>query len=397
MATIRGTNRNDVLIGTENDDTLIGRRGNDSLKGRGGDDVLRGGEGADRLNGGAGDDWADYRGAATGVTVSLSNRFLNTGEAAGDRYNSIERIFGSQFDDTLIGNDLNNVLDGGAGGDLLNGGGGFDFARYKGALSGVTASLANPSVNTGDAAGDTYVSIEGLQGSNFADSLTGDATSNVLIGGRGGDLLDGGNGFDFARYEIRDISRGVVANLADASANQGDAAGDTYVSIEGVVGTRFADRLTGNDVANVLRGEAGHDRLNGGLGNDSVYGGAGNDRLDGGYGNDFLFGASGEDTFLFTTTLNATENVDFIQGFSVKHDTIRLDDAIFTAIGSTGTLKGSAFYTGASAHDASDRIVYDRATGALYYDPDGTGSQEQIQFAQLSAKLALTKADIFVF
>jgi Ca2+-binding RTX toxin-like protein len=252
---LRGTRASDTLNGLGGDDTIVGGQGNDILNGGLGDDLLRGGSGRDRLIGGLGDDWADYRDANTPVTVSLANRAINRGEAAGDSYFSIERVRGGRFDDTLIGNSRGNVLEGVTGADILNGRGGFDFARYKSAPAGVTASLENPSINTGHATGDTYISIEGLQGSDFADVLVGDGASNILVGGVGGDALDGRDGFDFVRYDIGNSgNRGVTANLADATGNTGTAAGDTYTSIEGLVGTRFADRLTGNDAANRLQG-----------------------------------------------------------------------------------------------------------------------------------------------
>jgi serralysin len=345
-----------------------------------------------------GDDLADYRNAETGVTVSLANPALNTGEARGDTFISIERLRGGRFNDALTGNSRDNILEGVAGADILDGRGGFDFARYKSSPTGVVASLENPAINTGHAAGDTYLSIEGLLGSDFADTLVGNSLNNTLVGGRGADALDGRDGFDFARYDVSDGGRsGVRASLAAAGFNTGDAAGDTYTSIEGLIGTRLHDRLTGDDGANALYGQAGNDRLIGNLGNDTIIGGSGNDRLDGGYGNDRLTGESGRDSFVFSTTLNAAENVDRIRGFSVKNDTIRLDDAIFTAAGSAGVLKAAAFYRGAAAHDANDRIIYDRATGALYYDPDGTGAQEQVQFAQLNARLGLKNNDFLVF
>ena len=100
------------------------------------------------------------------------------------------------FNDTLIGDANNNELRGGSGADVLNGGGGFDFAGYQNAGVGVIASLANPASNTGDAAGDTYISIEGLRGSDFDDTLIGDANDNTLEGGAGADVLSGGAGND---------------------------------------------------------------------------------------------------------------------------------------------------------------------------------------------------------
>ena len=207
------------------------------------------------------------------------------------------------------------------------------------------------------------------------------------LAGRG-DALDGRDGFDFVRYDIGNVgNRGVRANLAEPSGNTGTAAGDTYISIEGLVGTRFADRLTGDDFANSLRGQAGNDRLNGGLGNDTISAGSGNDRLN---------GESGRDIFIFDTALNAAENVDRIRNFSVTSDTIRLDDAIFTGL-ATGTLAASRFYRGAEAHDANDRIIHNRSTGAIYYDPDGTGDQAQILFARVDPRLNLKNLDFVVF
>ena len=75
---------------------------------------------------------------------------------------------------------------------MLDGGDGSDTASYAGASSAVTASLLNPSANTGDAAGDTYISVENLAGTNLNDKLTGDAGNNALYGLGGADHLDGG-------------------------------------------------------------------------------------------------------------------------------------------------------------------------------------------------------------
>jgi Ca2+-binding RTX toxin-like protein len=77
-------------------------------------------------------------------------------------------------------------------------------------------------------------------------------------------------------------------------------------------------------------------------------------------------------------------------------DTIDLENAIFTAFRSSGTMSSSAFYVGAAAHDSTDRIIYNSDTGALSYDPDGTGSAAAVQFAELSTKLALTYQDFLI-
>jgi hypothetical protein len=89
-----------------------------------------------------------------------------------------------------------DVLEGKDGHDTLQGGAGFDHASYSTAPSGVAASLVNPAGNTGDAADDSYDSIEGLIGSSFDDTLVGDALVNTLQGGEGNDTLTGGLGQD---------------------------------------------------------------------------------------------------------------------------------------------------------------------------------------------------------
>ncbi|MBP1862280.1 calcium-binding protein, partial [Rhizobium herbae] len=196
---------NDTASGDGGNDIISGGDGNDTLKGGDGNDKLYGEAGADKLDGGAGTDTASYAAAAVGVTASLSNAAVNTGEAKGDVYVSIEWLAGSTFGDKLYGNGSANLLAGGSGNDLLNGGAGADkldggtgtdTASYSGASAGVTASLANASINTGDAKGDTYVSIEWLAGSTFGDKLYGNGSANLLAGGSGNDLLNGGAGAD---------------------------------------------------------------------------------------------------------------------------------------------------------------------------------------------------------
>ena len=78
--------------------------------------------------------------------------------------------------------------------------------------------------------------------------------------------------------------------------------------------------------------------------------------------------------------------------FSNADDTIQLENAIFTGMGS-GTLQSHLFFVGNAAHDRDDRIIYHRATGALYYDSDGNGSNEQVQFATIANRSELASND----
>ena len=157
---------------------------------------------------------------------------INTGDAAGDTYISIEGLVGSSMADTLIGNNGNNFLRGQGGADALDGGDGFDFADYFNATSGVTVDLTTPANNTGEASGDTFTSIEGIRGSAFNDILRGDSVLNggnpvnELNGGLGADILEGGGGFDYADY--RNSSMGLTVSIANTSINTGEAAGDTF-------------------------------------------------------------------------------------------------------------------------------------------------------------------------
>jgi Ca2+-binding RTX toxin-like protein len=125
-----------------------------------------------------------------------------------------------------------------------------------------------------------------------------------------------------------------------------------------------------------------------------VDGGAGNDIINGGSGYDLLAGGAGRDIFLFNAALAGSR--DQISDFSVPFDTIRLENAIFTAVGAPGVLAAAAFRVGSAAADATDRIIYDNTTGNVFYDRDGTGAAAQVKFAELDAGLALTRADFVV-
>ena len=117
--------------------------------------------------------------------------------------------------------------------------------------------------------------------------------------------------------------------------------------------------------------------------------------IDGGAGVDYLEGRGGADSFAFTTALGGG-NVDLIADFASGTDTIALDDAIFAGIGTPGSFDANAFVVGSAALDADDRIIYDQATGLLYYDADGNGAGEAVLFAGVAGLPTLTAADFSV-
>ncbi|MBZ6078951.1 M10 family metallopeptidase C-terminal domain-containing protein [Microvirga puerhi] len=132
----------------------------------------------------------------------------------------------------------------------------------------------------------------------------------------------------------------------------------------------------------------------GGSGNDKIVGNAANNTLDGRAGSDVLYGGAGKDSFMFRTMVAG--DVDRLPDFNVKDDTIMLENGLFTALTRTGKLSSSFFKVGSAASDADDHIIYNKATGELSYDPDGSGAEQAFVFAKLAAGLKLTSADFVV-
>lgn len=308
-------------------------------------------------------------------------------------------IYGGAGKDYLAGDAGGDHLWGGAGADAHYGGDGIDFARYDDANWGnLVIRLDAPSLNTGAAAGDTYSGIEGLVGGLGNDTIAGDAAANYLYGGGGSDMIFGGagndtiygdaggdqmwggfgfdafyggDGIDFVRYDDANYGN-LTLRLDNPALNLGTgAAGDTYNSIEGLVGGVGADVIIGNAAANWL------------------YGGGGADYIDGLGGNDVLVGGAGADRFRFSTALGAS-NVDNIQDFQHGVDDILLAQSIFAAIGPT--LTADEFRIG-MAQDANDFILYNPGTGQLYYDSNGSAAGGMILFATVTPGTVLDVND----
>ncbi|MEH1913304.1 trypsin-like serine protease [Nostoc sp.] len=140
-------------------------------------------------------------------------------------------------------------------------------------------------------------------------------------------------------------------------------------------------------------GNTGNNQLNGGNSNDILIGGSSNDTFVGGLGNDTLTGGTGSDVFIINTP---SEGIDNITDFSPLDDTIYVSKIGFGGRLSEGILQSTQFFIGSLAQDSSDRFIYNKNTGGLFFDADGIGSSGQIQVAQLAIGLAMTNTDIFV-
>ncbi|WP_028105015.1 beta strand repeat-containing protein [Pseudoduganella violaceinigra] len=334
-----------------------------------------------------------------------------TGGAGGDVFiggtgNAADTLTGSAGNDLLVGGDGNDTLSGGAGNDVLRGGmgsndamdggaGSEDMLDFSDATSGISFTLVQSASSTNIANGtgglgnnDNYKNIEGVIGTAFADTINGSSGNDILRGGTGNDTLDGKGGNDL--LDFSDGAAGITFTLVNNGSGTVFATGaanlgtDTYSGFEGVIGTAYADTLTGS---------ASADQLRGGGGNDAINGLAGDDRIVGGTGADILTGGADNDTFVFDTAPNAVDSItDFNASGSVASgDTIELSAAVFTALASTAgnTLAASEFAAldGGAASDVvggAVRVIYDSATGNLYYDSDGLGAANRTLMAHLA-------------
>lgn len=258
-----------ALQGGAGNDLLYGYEGADNLYGGAGDDILEGGAGADFIDGGEGFDTVSYAASAGPVVRAFGSSVASGAHAVGDVLFGIEALSGSAFADilagagsgdtlsggfgsdwllgqggadTLRGEAGNDVLLGGDGADRLEGGLGDDVAHYRDATAGVGASLAAGG-HRGEALGDSYVGIENLWGSDFGDTLTGDASANQVYGFAGVDVIDGAGGDD------------TVYGGAGADALTGGGGDDTFYYLQWQTdgGDTLTDFTSGADRVMVSR------------------------------------------------------------------------------------------------------------------------------------------------
>lgn len=432
MAILNGTDDDDVIEGTGGNDIIHGLRGMDGLYGRGGadqlfgdddDDYLYGGSGNDLLEGGRGDDYLEGQGG--------NDRLIG---GSGDN-----SLFGGAGNDYLDGGGSgDNRIDGGAGRDTMTGGtvyyvdnvgdriidddGGRIFSSVSFDLNDTpfmdeVILTGNGNINaTGN---DLDNDLEGNAGKNRLDGGAG----NDFIAGGGRDILIGGSGDDFLSFDVeRRFDAGQLREEENGGYDllnlylQDDAPGGRhsitlpqnfeYISVYEFTGEVEVEIFGGGDSnsitssAGTVYGQGGNDqlfgvyfstfgvRLNGGAGNDVLAGGSGSE--------DTLIGGAGRDAFMFWQLNDDLPlEVDTINDFQDGADMIYLSSSDF-ALGGEGPLSASRFHAGTSAQTADHRIVFDAATGALYYDADGSGAQSQIQLAVVNHNGSITHEDFLV-
>ncbi|HEY8380807.1 MAG TPA: calcium-binding protein [Microvirga sp.] len=245
------------------------------------------------------------------------------------------------------------------------------------------------------------------------DVLNGGAGNDILYGAGGNDVYNGGDGIDTVVFEpnfqTTQAKYGAVVDLTVTGAQNTRYGMDSFVGVENLWGTEKNDRFTGNAEANEFRGFEGNDRLSGnggkdvldgGHGNDSLTGGAGDDFLYGSVGNDRLTGGQGADTFAFSLKQKSKMGNDRISDFKPGEDQILLAPAHTKSV-SDGLWGGSnldvgAFHIGREAETADHRVIYDKTSGIVWYDADGSGQQSALKVVQIAKNLSLSAADFLI-
>ncbi len=300
-----GGNGKDILIGGKGEDLLLGGADADHING---DDAIR-------ADGKPAYDGTSYITSWGAVDVDLSRIQQFNGDAQGDRLFNLEAVEGSVNSDTLRGNNVANLLFGNDGddtlegrggrdtvsgdygndliysnadGDTLDGGAGHDTLSYVNSGVAVAVDLGASQKNVGGvisfvpgAAPDSIVmvdvpgvggrgrsSFEDLIGTGFSDTLVGDIGDNriegrsgddvvegdagfdILVGGLGADRLIGDAGIDWIYYT--QSFEGVTVDIRNNIGIGGEAQGDRYETVENILGSTYADRLSGSDIDNII-------------------------------------------------------------------------------------------------------------------------------------------------
>ena len=387
-AAVRGT-------GNSLANAITGHAGANRLDGRGGADTMKGGLGNDIY-----------------YIDDVGDRAIETSAGGNDRvYSRIDytlrsnlenltlqgtanlRGTGNELANAITGNAGANRLDGRGGADTMRGGNGNDFyyvddagdkAIETSAGGGVDRVYSQISFTLGNHVEQLVLTgagaINGV-GNGLNNRITGNGAANIIDGGTGADTMIGGLGNDI--YGVDDAGD-IVTEASGGGTRDAIATILSTLTLPNQVeilqyGGSGDFHGIGNNLINVVAGGEGDDILEGGGGGDVLFGGG---------GTDLLIGGAGGDHYYFATPLGSP--IDEVQDFDVANDEFYLDRRIFTQFTTDGTITEAQFHSGAAAHDADDRIVYDPTTGIVYYDADGNGGGAAIGFASVTPGLELS-------
>ncbi len=350
-----------VFTGTDADDDMAGNARTNELHGGLGNDMFHFSPGGDSYFGDGGNDTVDYSSAPSAINVDLvrdqhgATGAGATGGAAGDTFDHVENIIGSDGWDTIRGGGQANVIVAGGGADYIEGRGGDDVIAGEAGADYILGGDGNDTIWAGhlyqtDNSNDTISGgngddrITGSHGNNF---LTGDDGQDTIFGFDGNDNISGGNGDDVL---YGDDSK-AMSNAADgADIINGDAGNDT------------------------IFGGGGNDTLSGGTGNDRIDGGSGNDRIVGGQGADTLSGGLGTNTFAFTSANDGGDHiVDFQHsyiGYSSPWGSMTINTSDVIEINRAGFGLSDSFVFDSQTFQSGDHFVGKGTGPTFFYDTD---------------------------
>ncbi len=293
---LNGTQGADQIYGFEGDDIIYAMGGTDVIDGGEGSDIIYAGSGADTIMASLGDDHI-YAGSGydsfeldalntleEGLTVDLFNARMIFEDGSLQTVSGVERVYATNYDDLLLGDDQGNGFYGQSGDDQIYGLDGNDFLYGQDGVDKIIGGDGDDFINAG-AGDDTNVN-----GGSGNDKIDGGSGNDALFGGIGDDVIDGGNDDDF------------------------------------VYGNEGNDTLTGGDGEDDIRGGTGNDSLWGGSGNDFMMGDAGDDVLSMGPGNDTASGGAGADVFEFRMNASGGGGFNTVQDFTDGQDRLDLSD-----------------------------------------------------------------------
>jgi Ca2+-binding RTX toxin-like protein len=329
---IFGNGGNDTLVGGAGIDTLNGGDGNDVItsdgdggtyRGDGGNDTLSSGLGNETMDGGTGTDTIDHTIFAGNYVFNMATGLTNFG---GESFINFENANMGAGNDSVTGNASANLINGGAGNDTLVGGAGID------------------TLNGGD--GNDVITSDGDGG-----TYRGDGGNDTLSSGLGNETMDGGTGTDTIDHTA--WSGSYVFNMATGLTN---FVGESFINFENANMGAGNDSVTGNASANLINGGAGNDTLEGGLGQDTLTGGTGND-----------FFRLTEVSLISLPSPNPInpQSRDLITDFSVPNDTIILANSLDSTLAGliSPGIKGLSFVGGNLAGNVLDPLWFFKGAG----------------------------------